>query len=158
MSIIRPIAQLDTHEVLNQPPPFEDIDLFSSDRALTEAVKRAGGDVHSARLTALGRRAGSAEVMEWGVQANRNPPVLDTFDRYGRRIDEVSFHPAYHQLMTLGLENGAAAVSWEEGPAGHVAHAGIHVPDRPGGCGHDLSDDNDLCGGSCAPLGTRHRA
>jgi putative acyl-CoA dehydrogenase len=125
MSIIRPVAQLETHEVFNQPPSFEDFDLFTSDRALTDATKCAGGDVHSVHLTTLGRRAGSAEVIEWGVQANRHPPILETFDRYGRRIDEVSFHPAYHHLMTFGLESGFAATPWENGPAGHVAHAAI---------------------------------
>jgi putative acyl-CoA dehydrogenase len=125
MSIFRPITQLDTHEVFNQPPPFEDADLFSSDRALVDAVRSAGGAAHGERLAALGRRTGSAEVIEWGVQAERHPPVLETFDRYGRRIDEVGFHPAYHQLMALGLESGAAAAAWEEGQAGHVLHAAI---------------------------------
>src|SRR5215470_15585694 len=99
MSNSRPVSRLDTHEVTNQPLPFEDVDLFESDRALVDAVARAGGETHAARLSELGRRCGSAEVIGWGADANRNPPVLDTFDRYGRRIDEVNFHPAYHDLM-----------------------------------------------------------
>jgi putative acyl-CoA dehydrogenase len=122
---IRPVAQLDTHEVSNQPPPFEDVNLLTSDRALADAVSRAGGRAHRGMLADFGARAGSAEVLDWGVQANRNPPVLDSFDRYGRRIDEVSFHPAYHQLMKLGLESGFASVAWDTRPAGHVAHAAI---------------------------------
>lgn len=122
---VRPVAQLDTHEVSNQPPPFEDVNLFTSDRALVDAVSRVGGRAHRDMLADLGARAGSAEVLDWGVQANRNPPVLESFDRYGRRIDEVGFHPAYHQLMKLGLESGFASVAWDGRPAGHVAHAAI---------------------------------
>jgi putative acyl-CoA dehydrogenase len=125
MSSLRPIAQLDTHEVLNQPLPFENVNLFEGDRALVDAFARAGGAAHVERLRELGRTCGSAEVIEWGVEANRNPPMLETFDRYGRRIDEVRFHPAYHQLMKLGLESGFAAVAWNGTPAGHVAHAAI---------------------------------
>jgi putative acyl-CoA dehydrogenase len=123
MSSLRPIADLHTHAVTNQPPPFEDVDLFATDRALADAVAKAGGGAHAARLGAIGRRAGSAEVIGWGVEANRHPPELDTHDRWGRRIDEVRFHPAYHQLMALGLEAGFASVAWDGTAAGHVAHA-----------------------------------
>lgn len=125
MSAIQPITALDTHEVFNQPPPLEGVNLFSGDRALADAVVRAGGRGHLKRLSALGRRCGSAEVIDWGVEANRNPPVLETFDRYGQRIDEVRFHPAYHELMRLGLESGLASIAWDGTPAGHVAHAAI---------------------------------
>ena len=123
MSTLRPIADLDTHEVTNQPPPFEDVDLFASDRALADAVAKAGGATHRERLSEVGRRAGSAEVIGWGVETNRHAPELDTHDRWGRRIDEVRFHPAYHALMALGLNFGLASVAWDGTPAGHVAHA-----------------------------------
>ena len=93
MTALRPIAVLDTHEVTNQPPPLEDLDLFHADRALGEAVARAGGAGHAGRLSALGVRVGSAEVQDWGAQANRHAPELETFDRFGRRVDEVRFHP-----------------------------------------------------------------
>lgn len=125
MSSFRPVADLDTHEVTNQPPPLEDLNLFTGDRALADAVRRSGGAQHETRLTALGARCGSAEVIDWGVQANRVPPVLDTHDRYGRRIDEVRFHPAYHQLMSLGLEAGLASAAWDGTANGHVLHAAI---------------------------------
>ena len=125
MSSFRPVADLDTHEVTNQPPPLEDLNLFTGDRALADAVRRAGGRQHEARLTALGARCGSAEVIDWGVQANRVPPVLETHDRYGRRIDEVTFHPAYHELMSLGLEAGLASAAWDGTANGHVLHAAI---------------------------------
>jgi len=123
MSSIRPRTTLDTHEVLNQPPPFEDVNLFTSDRALMDAVAHAGGGGHRERLSALGARVGSAEVIGWGVEANRDVPVLETFDRYGQRLDEVAFHPAYHALMRLGLESGFASAAWDGTPAGHVVHA-----------------------------------
>ncbi|WP_312148266.1 acyl-CoA dehydrogenase family protein [Brevundimonas sp.] len=125
MSSFRPVADLDTHEVTNQPPPLEDVNLFTGDRALADAVRCAGGAQHETRLTALGARCGSAEVIDWGVQANRVPPVLDTHDRYGRRIDEMTFHPAYHQLMQLGLEAGLASAAWDGTANGHVLHAAI---------------------------------
>jgi putative acyl-CoA dehydrogenase len=125
MSALRPSTRLETHDVTNQPPPFEDVNLFTSDIALQQAVAHAGGGVHRARLAAFGARAGSAEVAEWAMQANRNVPQLKTFDRYGQRIDEVEFHPAYHQLMALGLDNGIAASAWSGLEAGHVLHTAI---------------------------------
>ena len=125
MSAIQPIDRLDTHEVFNQPPPFENVNLFSGDRALVDAVTQAGGGEHAGRLAALGERCGSAEVIEWGVEANRQPPVLESFDRYGQRVDEVRFHPAYHNLMRLGLDNGFAASAWDGSARGHTLHAAI---------------------------------
>ncbi len=125
MSAFRPRTVLETHEVTNQPPPFEDVNLYTSDVVLKEAVGHAGGAVHAERLTAFGGRAGSAEVAEWAVQANRNVPQLKSFDRYGRRIDEVEFHPAYHSLMALGLEAGVSSAAWSEAAAGHVLHTAL---------------------------------
>ena len=106
MSPLRPQMHLETHDVTNLPPPFEDVNLFTSDIAMQEAVERAGAGVHRERLAEFGERAGSAEVAEWAMQANRNPPQLHAFDRCGQRVDEVEFHPAYHQLMALGIEAG----------------------------------------------------
>lgn len=125
MSALRPIAGLDTHEVVNQPPPLENMNLFTGDRGLSDAVVSAGGGGHVERLTALGARCGSAEVIGWGAEANRQTPALESFDHYGRRIDEIRFHPAYHQLMALGLDSGFASVAWDGTPAGQVAHAAI---------------------------------
>lgn len=125
MSSIRPLARQDTHEVFNQAPPFEDVNLFTGDAALVEALRQAGGATHEDRLAALGARAGSAEAIEWGMEANRQTPVLESFDRFGHRIDEVRFHPAYHELMRLGLDSGIASIAWDGTPAGHVGHAAI---------------------------------
>lgn len=125
MTPVRPIDRLDTHDVFNQPPPLENVSLFEGDRALVDAVMQAGAGEHVGRLTELGQRCGSAEVIEWGVEANRQVPVLDNFDRYGHRIDEVRFHPAYHELMRLGLGSGFAASAWDGSARGHTLHAAI---------------------------------
>lgn len=120
-----PRTRLATHEVMNQPPPMEDINLFTSDMVLQDAVGREGGAAHGVHLSGFGARAGSAETAEWAMQANRNAPELKTFDRYGQRIDEVAFHPAYHKLMELGLSGGFAARAWTSETGGHVAHAAL---------------------------------
>ena len=125
MSAFKPRTELETHTVTNQPPPFEDVNLFTSDAALQDALGHAGGTEHTARLTEFGARAGSSEVAEWATQANKNLPVLKAFDRYGQRIDEVEFHPAYHKLMALGLEAGIASAAWSGIAAGHVLHTAI---------------------------------
>ena len=102
-----------THEVTNQPPPLVGHDVFGTDRALVEAVERyAGPDAPAAASPRWARRAGSEEAQRWGVEANANPPVLRTHDRYGHRVDEVDFHPAWHELMDVAVGAGlhAAAV------------------------------------------------
>ena len=125
MTHARPLTRLDTHEVFNQPPPLLDVNFYAGDRALAHGIRAAGAENHAERLAALGARVGSAEVQDWGAEANRVLPVLDSFDRYGHRVDEVKFHPAYHQLMDLGLGSGFASVAWNGEAAGHAAHAAI---------------------------------
>jgi putative acyl-CoA dehydrogenase len=99
------------------------VNLYDTDTALVEAVRREGGAAD--RLSALGARVGSADVQDWAQQANRHPPKLKVFDRYGRRLDEVEFHPDWHRLMALGLEAGVASVAWQPGQGGHVTHAAM---------------------------------
>jgi putative acyl-CoA dehydrogenase len=113
-----------THEVFNQPPPLADYDLFSSDHALGEALRREGADWAVERLSGFGRSLGRAETIEWGFQANRTPPVLQSFDRYGQRRDAVEFHPAWHSLMALAVGEGVHTGPWAEPrPGAHVARA-----------------------------------
>src|SRR3984885_719253 len=95
-----------THEVFNQPVELVDTNLYDSDIALKEAVAREGAGWASDALGAFGARAGSAEFLELGTLANKNPPELDTHDRYGRRVDLVRFHPSYHALMRAEVEAG----------------------------------------------------
>jgi len=125
MSAFRPQDRLETHQVTNQPPPFEDISLFDSDVVLREVLAHAGGGAHAQRLTAFGTRAGSAEVARWAIEANRNVPQLKIFDRFGQRIDEVEFHPAYHALMGLGFGAGVSSAAWSGIAHGHVLHAAL---------------------------------
>src|SRR5262249_48918086 len=77
------------------------------------------------RLSTFGARTGSAETAAWAMQANGNPPQLKAFDRYGQRIDEVEFHPAYHRLMALGVDAGVSSAAWSGIEAGHVLHAAL---------------------------------
>jgi putative acyl-CoA dehydrogenase len=101
-----------THEVLNQPVELADFNLYDSDAALKEAVKREGAGRASAELEAFGARAGSSAFLELGVMANRNPPELESHDRYGRRIDLVRYHPSYHALMKASIEDGLHSSPW----------------------------------------------
>ncbi len=135
-----------THEVLNQVPPLNrDV---ADDPALLEALGREaaswadgrtgreggqgreggpdweGGEGQLSGLHELGVRAGSAETQELARLANEHPPVLRTHDRYGDRIDEVEFHPAWHQLMTTAVGQGLHAAPWlDDAPGAHVARA-----------------------------------
>lgn len=120
-----PRTQLPTHEVTNQPEPLEDVNLYTADAMLQAACAFSGADVHADRLTAFGARVGAAETQDWTQQANRTGPVFRPFDRYGRRIDEVEFHPAYHQLMALGLDAGVSGAAWNVDAAGHSLHAAL---------------------------------
>jgi putative acyl-CoA dehydrogenase len=113
-----------THEVLNQPFALADYNLFTGDAALREGVAREGADWAVADLAAFGAELGAADYLELGAQANRYPPDFDTHDRYGRRVDLVRFHPAYHELMRVAIEHGLHASPWSEPREGaHVARA-----------------------------------
>jgi putative acyl-CoA dehydrogenase len=89
--------------VFNQPPPLENYNLFDSDCALKEAVSREGGGWIDGDARKLGELLGKPETINLGVLANRFVPELRTHDRFGYRIDEVVYHPAYHELMRIGI-------------------------------------------------------
>jgi putative acyl-CoA dehydrogenase len=95
-----------TTDVFNQSPPFEDVDLFTLDRALVEAVAANGGESARQELADFGRHWGSAAMAQRGRIANENTPKLKTFDARGFRRDEVEFHPAYHELMAHSAHAG----------------------------------------------------
>ncbi|NEU94572.1 acyl-CoA dehydrogenase family protein [Bradyrhizobium uaiense] len=101
-------APFATHDVLNQSPPFENVDLFAADAPLAAAVAANGGAAAAVDLSDFGKHWGSAAMAERGRAANENTPKLRLFDARGNRRDEVEFHPAYHELMA------------------HSAHAGVH--------------------------------
>ena len=124
-------------EVLNQPPPLVEYNLFSTDRALREALAREGGAWANAKLEAFGKELGRAEVMEWGALANDHPPVLRSHDRYGHRRDEVEFHPAWHNLMRLAVGEGIHNLPWASArPGAHVARAAMAVLASQNEAGH----------------------
>src|ERR1700693_2438712 len=116
-------ASFSTHEVLNQSPPFEDVDLFALDRPLTEAVAANGGASAEKELSEFGKHGGAAAMAERGRVANENTPKLRTFDSRGNRRDEVEFHPAYHELMARSAHAGVHNSTWaaQGKPAGGAA-------------------------------------
>lgn len=118
--------QFNTHEVCNQPVALENYNAWQIDIALMEAVAREGGSWAQDHLSAFGARTGG-DLIDSGFAANENPPKLRAFDRYGHRIDEVEFHPAYHELMAAGMEYGMSSFAWrhENREGAHVARAAV---------------------------------
>ena len=134
-----------THEVFNQAPPLEGVDVFSSNLPLVEALQREGGGWIFERAAELGSFVGGLPQQYWGRQANENKPVLRTHDRYGHRIDEVEFHPAWHKLMQMGVENELHSLPWtSKEPAAHVARAGLYMTAMQAEAGFCLPDHDDL--------------
>ncbi len=108
----------------NQSPPLPERDVYATDTALVEAVNRHGAGGHSDRLHDLGRSAGSPTWRERGTDANRDLPRLTTHDRFGHRVDEVAFHPAWHELMGYSVGWGLHADPWNSHDKGaHTARA-----------------------------------
>jgi len=108
----------------NQPPPLVDYNLFDSDLPLRESFEREGASWAHDLVHELGRLAGTQQAIDWGFQANANPPMLHTHDRFGERIDEVEFHPAWHDLMKVAVGHGLHALPWREPrPGAHAARA-----------------------------------
>src|SRR3981189_1040517 len=121
-------ASFATHEVLNQSPPFEDVDLFALDQPLVGAVAANGGASAQRELSEFGQHWGSAAMAARGRTANENTPKLRTFDARGVRRDEVEFHPAYHELMARSAHAGLHNSTWTAdgrpaGGAGEVVRA-----------------------------------
>lgn len=109
-----PHSVLPTHQVENQAPELPAFDLYSADIPLREAVAREGGSWAEERLVALGTELGTPEMFHRGHLANKHEPELQTFDRFGHRIDEVEFHPAYHELMDLSARHQLPSLPWKE--------------------------------------------
>jgi putative acyl-CoA dehydrogenase len=121
-------APFQTHAVFNQPPPLEGVDVFESNTPLVEAVQREGAGWVAERASALGRFVGGEPQLQWGRLANENKPILRTFDRYGHRIDEVEFHPAWHKLMAMGVEHELHSLPWtSDEPFAHTARAALYM-------------------------------
>ncbi|MFG2100030.1 acyl-CoA dehydrogenase family protein [Micromonospora echinaurantiaca] len=120
-----------THEVSNQVPPLVGYDA-ADDPALLDGLEREGAGWAAAELHELGRLGGTEAAIEHGRLANDHPPVLRTHDRYGHRIDEVEFHPAWHELMRTAVTHGLHAAPWaDDRPGAHVARAAKFYTWRP---------------------------
>jgi putative acyl-CoA dehydrogenase len=124
-----PASGFETHTVFNQPPPLVDYNLFATDPVLPDLAHRQALEWAVAGLTAFGAALGSADTLALGALANRNPPILYSFDRYGNRRDEVEFHPAWHALMALAVGQGLHSAPWADPrPGAHVARAmGVYL-------------------------------
>jgi len=115
---------LDNRVATNQAPPLVDHNVVTSDRALVDAVTRHADASVVDDLASLGAVAGTAEAREHGLAANRHPPVLTSYDRYGNRVDEVEFHPSWHWLMERAVGFGLQAAPWlSESPHAHLRRA-----------------------------------
>lgn len=136
--------QFNTHEVNNQPFTLANYNAWLTDIALMEAVAREGAGWAKDHLSEFGARTGG-EMMASGFLANESPPKLRTFDSYGRRLDEVEFHPAYHELMTAGVKYGMNNFAWrnENRESAHVARAAVMYlgsqPEAGFGCPMSMS-------------------
>ncbi|MEB8387836.1 acyl-CoA dehydrogenase family protein [Rhodobacteraceae bacterium KMM 6894] len=133
MTQSRPHNETDTHAVTNQPEPRGDLNLWAGDAALRDHSFAADAD----HLALYGRKMGRADMRAAGVQVDRHPPEPRLFDAGGRRLDEVTYHPAYHTLMQAGLGAGYAALPWEGATGGHSTHAAmvyLTTQTAPGAC------------------------
>jgi putative acyl-CoA dehydrogenase len=114
----------DFQQSLNQPPVLENYNSFSTHPALQNAVNAYGCGWIYEQATAFGQLMGSHGMIEAGVLANRNPPVLRTHDRFGNRLDVVDFHPAYHQMMEVSVRHQVHSIAWTaERYGAYLAHS-----------------------------------
>ncbi|MFL5224676.1 MAG: DNA alkylation response protein, partial [Microvirga sp.] len=113
-----------THEVFNQPEPLVDYDLFEGNRGLRDALRFNAPQLDTAELARLGPLLGSAAMQEHARLANIHSPQLHSHDRFGRRVDQVEFHPSYHALMSAAMEAGLHGTPWtQKTPSAHVRRA-----------------------------------
>ncbi|PHS23437.1 MAG: DNA alkylation response protein [Robiginitomaculum sp.] len=138
MPYFHPRTELATHEVSNQPEALGDVSLMD-DPALRGAITHgfarltaAGADItqdhileQNTHLKAFGAQTGNEKLRDLGRIAEENPPKLHAFNAQGQRIDEIEFHPAWHELMALGLKNGVSSRAWTHPHGGHITHGAL---------------------------------
>jgi putative acyl-CoA dehydrogenase len=112
-----------THEVFNQSTPLADVNLFELNRPLQDALAFNLPPYDRARFAAMGAELGSAAMQQHARLANVHKPQLKTHDRFGRRIDQVEFHPSYHALLGAALRHGLHGTPWAQGPGAHIERA-----------------------------------
>ena len=117
-----------THEVTNQVPELVDYNLYLTDKPLQEGVAREGAQWHTASLTDYGAQLGLKETAMLAHDANRYRPEFDAFDRWGKRVDRVSFHPAWHHFMRMAFAQGMGSGAWSDPkPGAQVARAAAYL-------------------------------
>jgi len=126
-----------THEVRNQPPPLTGYNLYLTDGTLVAAIGRENAAWAEPQLRELGEFLGAEEAQRWGFEANENEPVLRTHDRFGNRLDEVEFHPAWHHLMRTSVEHRVHDLPWAQPREGaHLARAALLMLTAQNELGH----------------------
>ena len=126
-----------TDDALNQAPPLTDYDLYATDTALVEAVSREGATLSESAIQAFGQLMGSQALIDAGFEANRHEPELKTHDRFGARIDEVHFHPAWHELLRASVEYGLHNLPWQTSTGdGHAVRAALMILAAQNETGH----------------------
>lgn len=121
------ISKSETHHVFNQPQPLENYNVYQADDVLKYWQKQFSGQWGTAHLTAFGEQVGGA-LLQAGFLANKHLPELTTHSRFGERIDQVDYHPSYHQLMQHAIEQGHCALPWQQKkPGSHVVRAVMAV-------------------------------
>lgn len=127
-----------THSVFNQVPPFEHTNFFTSDPALTQVMTQNGADWALPRLETYGQLMGEPKWIEKGFLATKHSPVFHSHDRMGNRIDQVEYHPSYHDWMDLGIQHEVHSLPWtHRKPGAHFARLGLfylHAQNEPGSC------------------------
>jgi putative acyl-CoA dehydrogenase len=128
---------METHAVFNQALPLVGYNMFESDAVLFELIGRHGASWFKQKLSQFGQFTGSVRANELAIQANLNEPRLHTHDRFGQRIDEVEFHPAYHELMRVSMQFGMHNLPWSNPQSGaHVARAALMYMSFQNEAGH----------------------
>ena len=136
MAVAPSRASQATHAVTNQPPPLEGLNLFEQNRPLVEALEREGGGWGAEQASAVGALAGD-EGIRLGFEANENPPRLKTHDRFGNRVDQVEFHPAWHRLMENSVTHEAHALPWRtDRPGAHAVRTALGLTGGQVEAGH----------------------
>jgi putative acyl-CoA dehydrogenase len=114
------------HQVTNQVPPLADYDAYAADPVLKAAIAAFNAGWADERLHEAGRTVGAAETIEMARLANRHGPELRSHDRFGNRLDQIEFHPAWHALMARAIGQETHALAWNRpGPGGQVARAAL---------------------------------
>ena len=126
MNYLKPLKSLPTHDVDNMPPYMGNQNLWLDDTNLREAVKREGAEWAEKKLLDFGALMGKTEMFDHADKANKNPPELKAFDRYGQRINFIDYHPSYHHLLKTAIENEIPNFAWKnKGKGSQVAHMAL---------------------------------